>query len=67
MRLLWMGCDWSMCPSLNTWVVFWMNQLQMVYCCRKVMSRRKIADAIRSRVNARGLKLECWKMLHETL
>ena len=30
MSLLWMGRDWSTCPSLNTWTVFQMNKVQMV-------------------------------------
>ena len=31
------------------------------------MSRRKVAGAIRSLVNARDLQLECARVLHETL
>ena len=33
-------------------------------CCRKVASGRKVADAIRSLVNTRGLQLECVRVLH---
>ena len=45
-----------------------MNQVQMrQYCCKKVVSVRMVADAIRSLVNARGLQLECSRVLHETL
>ena len=28
MRLLWMECDWRLFQELNTWAVFWMNQVQ---------------------------------------
>ena len=31
------------------------------------MSRRKVADAIRFLINARGLQLECARELHEAL
>ena len=24
-----MGYDWSMCQNLDTWDVFWMNQVEM--------------------------------------
>ena len=34
---------------------------------RKVASGRKVAGAIRSLVNSRDLKLECARVLHETL
>ena len=34
---------------------------------RKVESRRRLAGAIRSLVNARDLQLECTRVLHETL
>ena len=37
-----MGCDWSMCLNLDTWDVFWMSQVQIRECSRKV------AGAIRS-------------------
>ena len=23
------GCDWKICQNLNTWDVFWINQVQM--------------------------------------
>ena len=36
-------------------------------CSRKVASKRRVADAIRSLVNARYLQLECAGVLHETL
>ena len=36
-------------------------------CCRKVASRRGVAGAIRYMVNARGLQLECDRVLCETL
>ena len=44
-----------------------MNQGQMRVCCRKVVSGRRVAGAIRSLVNARGLQLECAKVLHDSL
>ena len=53
-----MGCDWSMCLNLNIWNVFWMNQVQMWQCGKKVENGRKVAGAIRSLVNVRGLVLE---------
>ena len=31
-----MGCDWNICLNLNVWDVFWMNQVQMRQCRRKV-------------------------------
>ena len=34
---------------------------------RKVASRRRVAGAIRSMVNARDLQLECARVVHETL
>ena len=36
-------------------------------CKMKVVSRRRVAGAIRSLVNARDLQLECARVLHETL
>ena len=36
-------------------------------CRRKVAIGRKIADVMRSLVNARGLQLECARVLHEGL
>ena len=36
-------------------------------CSRKVVIGRKVAGANRSLVNARDLKLECARVLHETL
>ena len=36
-------------------------------CRRKEASRRRIGGAIRSLVNARGLRLECDRVLNETL
>ena len=35
-------------------------------CRRKVARGRRVAGAIRSLVNARGLQLECATVLHET-
>ena len=39
----------------------------MVQCRRKVVNGRRVAGAIRSLVNTRGLQLECVRVLHETL
>ena len=36
-------------------------------CHRKEVSTRRVVDAIRSLVNARGLWLECAKVLHESM
>ena len=36
-------------------------------CRKKVSSEKRVAGAIRSLVNARGLKLKCARVLHETL
>ena len=36
-------------------------------CSTKVASGRRVADAIRSLINARDLQLECTRVLHETL
>ena len=57
-----MGCNWSMCQNLNTWDVFWMNQIKMKFS-RKVASQRRVAGAITSLVNDSDLQLECAKSL----
>ena len=36
-------------------------------CSRKVASGSRVPGAIRSLINARGLKLECARVLHEAL
>ena len=36
-------------------------------CGRKVSSGRKVAGAIKSLVNAKGLSLECMRVLHESM
>ena len=38
-----------------------------VECSRKVVSGRMVAGAIRYLVNARGLQLECARVLYESL
>ena len=49
-----------MSRNLSIRGVFWMNQVQMEQnAVRKVVSGRRVAGAIRSLVNARGLQLEC--------
>ena len=60
MRFAWTGCDWSICWNLNIWDVFWMNQVQM----SKVSSGRRVAGAIRSLINAKGLQPKCARVLH---
>ena len=45
--------------------MFWMNQVQMVQCCKKVVSVRKVDGATRPLVNARGLHLECVRVVHD--
>ena len=62
-----MGCDCSMCQNLSTWVVFWMNLVQILQCHKKVASERKVAGNIWSMFNAKGLQLECARVLHEAL
>ena len=47
------------CRNLNIWDVFWTNQIQMRQCRRKVVRGGRVAGAIRSLVNARGLQLKC--------
>ena len=60
-----MGCIWSMCKNLNT-CVFWINQIQMKQCCRKVVSGSRVAGAIRSLANGRSLQFECARVSHES-
>ena len=50
-----MGSNWSMGWNSNTRGVYHLNQLQMRQCRSEVASRRRIAVAIMSLVNARGL------------
>ena len=35
-------------------------------CCRKLVSGRRVAGAIRSLVNAGGLQLECARVWHKS-
>ena len=44
-----------------------MNQILMRQCLRKMATGRRVADAIRSLVNARDLQLQCARILHEIL
>ena len=62
-----MGCDWNICLNLNVWDVFWMNQVQMRECRRKVMNGKRLAGGTRSLVNSRGLQLECARVFLESL
>ena len=57
-----------MSQNLNTWdVLDESGSTNEAECSRKVVSRRRVADDIRSLVNARSLQLECAKVLHESL
>ena len=53
--------------AYNTWDVFWTNEVQMRQCSRRVASRRRVAGAIRSLINARSLQLECTRVLQDSL
>ena len=41
--------------------MFWTDEAE---CNRKVANGRRVADAIRSLVNATSLQLECGRVLH---
>ena len=56
-----------MSQNLNTWDVFYMNQVQMRQCSRKGGSGRRVACGIRSLFNVRSLQLECARVLQESL
>ena len=62
-----MGCDWSMCQNLNIWDLLEESDRDEADCHRNVASGRRVAGAIRSLVNDRGLQLECARVLHESL
>ena len=47
--------------------VLWMTPEQMRQYRRKIGSGRKVASAIRSLINTRGLQVECSRVLHEAL
>ena len=47
--------------------VFHESGMDVAKSLRKIASGRKVASAIRSLVNARGLELGCARMLHEAL
>ena len=53
--------------NLNIWDVLDKSGTDGAGHSRKVVSRRRVARAIRSLVNARDLKLECARVLGETL
>ena len=50
-----------MSRNLNTWDVFWTNQVEMR------QSGRRVVSAIRSLVHDRRLQPECARVLHESL
>ena len=45
--------------------MFWMNQVQMRQCSRKVASKKRVAGAIKYLANAKDLWLECARVFHE--
>ena len=64
-----MGYVYSISWNLNTWDVFWMNEVLMR---QSVVGRWQVgggqpAGAIRSLVNARSQQLECARVFHESL
>ena len=52
-----------MSRNSNIWDVSWTNQIQI----GQVASGKRVADAIRSFVNARDLQIEYARVLHKTL
>ena len=54
-----MGCDWRKCQSSCIWDVWNESVTDDAEFRRKFATRRKVADAIRSLVNVRGLLIEC--------
>ena len=67
MKLMWMRHDQSKCQSSNIWGVLNESGTDYGQCQRKVASRRKVADDIRSPVNVKGLQLERARVLYEGL
>ena len=59
-----MGFVYSTSRNLNIWDVFWTDGAEY---SRKVVSGRRVADAIRSLVNVRDFQFEYARVLHETL
>ena len=53
----------------NTWGVFWRKWVQLMQSVRgrPVVSRRKVAGALRFLLNANGLQVEYIRILHEAL
>ena len=63
-----MRYDWSMYQTFNICDIFLEeSSTGDAECRRKAESWRKVTGAIRSLVNARSLKSECAKILHEVL
>ena len=50
-----LGYDWRLFWSSYTCGAFWMNQVQMVQCHRKMINKRKVTCDIRSLVNVMDL------------
>ena len=59
---LWMGHDWSICQSLNTWGMLRMNQVQIV---PNIVGKWGVRGKLR--VNDWSLQLECARVMHEGL
>ena len=63
-----MGHDWSMFQNLSTWVsVLDESVTDGTERRKEVASGKKVAEAIRSLVNARNLQFECAMVLQEVL
>ena len=67
MRFVWMGCEWNMFQNLNNLAVLEELGTDDADCHKKVVVWRRVATSTRSLVNARGLQLECARVLHEAL
>ena len=50
-----MGCNWNICWNLNTLGMLGESGTDKADYCRKVVSGRKVAGAIKFLVNARSL------------
>ena len=64
LRFLWMGGDWSMRQSLNTWCVLDESGTEGAECRRKIVSGKKVVVV---RVNFKSMSLECARVPHEVM
>src|SRR5678815_5825754 len=60
-----MVSSWNKCLSLNIGYMLDEKGTDDAECSRKVVNVRKVAGAIKSLVNVKGLRLECARVLHE--